>query len=84
MKDWNVVVSIYQEGFRRARRALRELGPVEASPFHNVLVMCVEDPIATLSAIEEKVEASPALYDAISRVAPAQHSFDFTSAESFA
>ena len=50
MKDWNVVISVYQDGFRRALRALREFGPVERSPYHNVLVMRVEDPTALLDS----------------------------------
>ena len=83
MKDWNVVVSIYQDGFRRALRALQELGPVERSPYHNVLVMRVDDPMALLEAIEQKTEESTALYDAISRVAPAIRNVEFHSAEEF-
>jgi tRNA(Ser,Leu) C12 N-acetylase TAN1 len=81
MKDWNTVVSIYQDGFRLALRSLREFGCVEPSPYHNVLVMKVEDPVALLEAIEQRTEKSTALYDAISRVAPAQRSFDFHSAQ---
>jgi tRNA(Ser,Leu) C12 N-acetylase TAN1 len=81
VKDWNIVVSIYQDGFRRAMRALRELASVERSPYHNVLVMRVEDPVALLEAVERQTEESPALYDAISRMAPAQRSFDFHSAQ---
>ncbi len=83
MKDWNIVVSIYQDGFKRALRALRELGSVERSPYHNVLVMAVENPVAALDAIEKQTEERPALYDAISRVAPAMRSFEFQSAEEF-
>ena len=83
MKDWNVVVSIYQDGFRRALRALHDLGPVERSPYHNVLVMRVDDPMALLEAIEKRTEESTALYDAISRVAPAMRSVEFHSAEEF-
>ena len=83
MKDWNVVISIYQDGFRRALRALREFGPVERSPYHNVLVMTVEDPMALLEAVENKTEASTALYDAISRLAPAMRNFEFHSAQEF-
>ena len=83
MKDWNVVVSIYQDGFRRALRALREFGSVERSPYYNVLVMKIEDPMALLEAIERRTEENPALYDAISRVAPALRAFDFQSAEAF-
>jgi hypothetical protein len=37
MKNWNVIVSIYQDGFKRALRALRELGSVERSPYHKAL-----------------------------------------------
>jgi tRNA(Ser,Leu) C12 N-acetylase TAN1 len=76
-----VVISIYQTGFRRAIRALQELGPVERSPYHNVLIMNVEEPLALLEEMERLTEERPALYDAISRVAPAMHSFTFGSAE---
>jgi tRNA(Ser,Leu) C12 N-acetylase TAN1 len=81
VKDWNVVVSIYQDGYRRALRSLRGLGSVERSPYHNVLVMRADDPAALLEAIERRTEESPALYDAISRVAPAQRGFNFHSAQ---
>ncbi len=84
MKDWNVVISVYQDGFRRALRALKEFGPTERSPYHNVLVMKVDDPTTTLAAIERKTEQSTALYDAISRVAPAAHTLEFHSEEEFA
>lgn len=83
MKDWNVVVSIYQDGFRRALRALKEFGPAERSPYHNVIVMRVDDPIALLEAVERKTEESTALYDAISRLAPAMRTVEFHSAEEF-
>ena len=83
MKDWNVVISIYQDGFKRALRALKEFGPAERSPYHNVIVMKVEDPVALLEVIERKTEESTALYDAISRVAPAMHTVEFHSSEQF-
>ena len=83
MKDWNVVISVYQDGFRRALHALRELGPVERSPYHNVLLMKAENPMALLEAVERKTEENPALYDAISRIAPAMQTVDFHSATEF-
>lgn len=46
MKDWNVVISVYQDGFRRTLRALKEFGPVERSPYYNVLVMKADNPTA--------------------------------------
>jgi hypothetical protein len=83
VQDWNVVVTVFQGGYRRALRALRELGPVERSPYHNVLVMKVIDPLALLDAVEARTRETPALYDAISRVAPAQRAFDFNTADEF-
>ena len=58
MRDWNVVISIFQDGFRRAIHALPELGKVERSPYHNVLVMKVEDRISFLEAVERKTQES--------------------------
>jgi tRNA(Ser,Leu) C12 N-acetylase TAN1 len=83
MKDWNVVVTIYQDGFRRAIHALGALGIVDRSPYHNVLVMAVADPVALLEAVERETESKPALYDTISRVAPAMQGFEFHSAGEF-
>jgi len=83
VQDWNVVISVYQDGFRRAFRALKEFGPVERSPYHNVLVMRVEDPTALLTAIEKRTEKNTALYDAISRVARTMRTAEFHSTEEF-
>ena len=83
MRDWNVVVSVYEEGFRRVLKALRQLAPTERSDYYNVLLMKADDPVALLSAIEQKTEESTALYDGISRVAPATRNFEFHSADDF-
>lgn len=82
--DWNVVVSIYQDGFPRARRALAKLGHVQPTGYYNVLMMSVDDnPLELVSAVEQLTEETPALYDAIARVAPAMQTFEFHSAEEF-
>lgn len=83
MHDWNVVVCVYQEGFRRVLHALRDFGAAERSPYYNVLVMRADDPLAVLPELEKRTEESPALYDSISRIAPATHCFDFESADDF-
>jgi tRNA(Ser,Leu) C12 N-acetylase TAN1 len=80
MKDWNIVVTIYQDGFKPALRELKHLGD-RATLYHNVLVHEVGDPTALLDQNGET--KSPALYDAISRVAPAMRGFDFESEEAF-
>lgn len=83
MKDWNVIITIFQDGYRRAIRALHKLGPIERSSYHNVLLMSVADPVALLEVIERQTEMDPTLYDAISRVAPAKRSFEFHLSEDF-
>lgn len=83
MKDWNIIVTVYQQGFRRALRALQDIGPTERGPYHNVLVMRVDDPLKVLDAVERLTDERPALYDAIARVAPAMRSFDFQSNDTF-
>lgn len=83
MKEWNIIISVFQDGFRQALRALRKFGEVERGHFHNVLAMAVDDPMALLSAIEEQIKHEPALFDAIARVAPAMQTFEFHSAEEF-
>jgi tRNA(Ser,Leu) C12 N-acetylase TAN1 len=60
---------------------LEKLGPTERSPYYNVLAMKVDDPDALLETVQRRTEESPALYDAIARVAPAHRSFEFQSAE---
>jgi tRNA(Ser,Leu) C12 N-acetylase TAN1 len=82
--DWNVVVSIYQDGFPRARRALAKLGDVRPTGYYNVLMMSADDdPLELVSAVEQLTEEKPALYDAIARVAPAMQQFEFHSAGEF-
>jgi tRNA(Ser,Leu) C12 N-acetylase TAN1 len=82
VKDWNVVISIYQTDSGKRGAPFGNLA-VERTPYHNVLVMRVDDPTALLEAVERKTEEVPALYDAISRVAPAMWTFEFHSAEEF-
>lgn len=83
MKDWNIVVTIFQKGYKRALRTLRAIGPTEPTPYYNVLTMRVEDPMMVLKAIEDLTADRPALYDAIARVAPAVSAFTFASTDEF-
>lgn len=83
MRNWNVVVSVYREGFQRALKALRRPAPTGRSRYYNVLTMKADDPFALLTAIEKETDQSAALYDAISRVAPAARCFEFNSANDF-
>ena len=83
VKDWNTIVTIYQQGFKRAMRALQKIGPTERTPYYNVLAMKVDEPIVALETIERWTEEQPALYDTIARVAPAESTFEFQSPDEF-
>jgi tRNA(Ser,Leu) C12 N-acetylase TAN1 len=83
MHEWNVIVTVYQDGYRFARRLLRQLGPVEETSYHNVLTMAVHDPFSLLEAVEKHAADEPRLYDTIARIAPISSSFLFESPQEF-
>ena len=81
--DWNVVVTIYEEGFKPARRVLGEAGAISPTDSHDVLVMKVEDPRAFTDWLAARVAEEPGLLNFISRAVPAAQLFDFHDAEEF-
>ena len=83
MKDWNVAVTVFPEGWRPAVRALRGLVRLEPSGHYNVLLGKVDDPIALLETLGKQAETEPVLLDTISRVAPALAVFDYETDEGF-
>jgi hypothetical protein len=82
-KNWNVVVTVFEQGYRPALRALRQLGRIARSPYHNVLLMSVDDPLVLLDTLEQRADAEPVLIDSLSRVAPACVCFDFSALTDF-
>jgi len=81
--DWNVVVSVHEDGFKPARRLLAEFGQIAATDYHNVLVMQVDDPRRFAEQMRERVAAEPGILNDISRLAPAEQTFAFGDAASF-
>jgi tRNA(Ser,Leu) C12 N-acetylase TAN1 len=81
--DWNVVVTVAEQGFRDAVRLLRKWGRVKRTPYYNVLGMTVESPDEFLAAFAAAIAASPGILNSISHVIPAQQAFDFARAEEF-
>ena len=76
MKDWNVVVSVYEGHFHQAVRFLERFGWPAKTDYFNVVVMQVEDVGCLLDYLKGQLLAEPALESAISRVMPASMSFD--------
>ena len=56
---------------------------MERSGHYNVFLMTAKDPVALLDELERRARSEPVLIDAISRIAPAEVSFDYVSAEDF-
>lgn len=83
MKDWNVVATARGSSYPDARRILRRLGRVDRTPFHNVLVMHVEDPRAFLDQVGDLVAHTPGVLDAVARVFPFERCFEFSDSAEF-
>ena len=83
MFDWNVVISVHGEGYRRASQVLGPLGELKSTDYYNVLVMRVEDRGRFLDRLSAIVTAVPDFLQIISRVVPAAEAFSFQSVEDF-
>lgn len=84
MKDWNVVVTVSDRFARyHALRGLKKFGKVDTTEFHNVLVMQVDDVGGLMASLAEMMGRDMSLINDISRLMPAQETFDFGTREEF-
>lgn len=83
MREWNVVASIQQEGFRESIRLLAQYGEVGKTDYFNVLVAKVEDIQVFLEALRARVEAEPGTMNFLGRVVPVTRTFSFQNPAEF-
>ena len=83
MRDWNVVVTVNEDGYRRVRRMLERYGAMAPTDFYNVMVMRVADPEGLMSDLQNRIQDSPGLMNDLSRVVPAAQTFDFQTVAEF-
>ena len=83
MSAWNVVVSVHEQGYKRARELLEPYGRIHKTDYYNVLTMTVEDTGAFLEHLGKLTAVVPEVLEVISRAVPAQTSFLFQSVEEF-
>lgn len=83
MRDWNVVVTVREGGFARARELLAEYGEVWPSDYLNILAMRVENPLRFLQTLLERESENPGALDVLGRVLPVERSFTYQSPEEF-
>lgn len=83
MQDWNVVVTLNRDSFRRACEFLGGFGHVQATSYFNVLTLHVPDPGAFPGELERALAERPAMRGQIARAVPVTRTFDFQSPEAF-
>jgi len=83
MRDWNVVATIHDGGFRRACRLLSLESELSRTEFYNVVVMKVPDVDLFLLWLEKLWLESHSFADVIAHVRPVRETFHFQSPEEF-
>lgn len=83
MKEWNVVVTVHEGGFARARKLLGQFGEVEKTGFFNILVMRAANQGRLLESLGEAARREPQAVAALARVMPVTHAFTFQSPGEF-
>lgn len=83
MRDWNIVASVRERNFTRARHLLEQFGPVATTDFYNVLVARTDDIAAFLDRFATLVETVPDVLDWIARLVPCAETFTFQTPEEF-
>src|SRR6185369_17793735 len=83
MHDWNVVVTVYEDGYNAARRILERFGRVDRSDYFNILLMQVPDPRHLLDDLLEEADRDPDSISPLARVMPIFQSFTFQTPGEF-
>lgn len=83
MLDWNVLVSVQQQGYQAARQLLSEYGKVMHTDYLNVLVMWIDDVDAFLETIRRLYDRQAAQLACIGRIIPVSQRFTYQNVEAF-
>ncbi len=83
MRDWNVVATIHDGGFRRACRLLSLEGELSRTEFYNIVVMKVSDVDAFLARLQTLWSESRSFPEVVAHVRPVRETFHFQSPEEF-
>ena len=69
MEYWNVVITVHEGYYKKARELLKPLGSARKTEFFNVLVMQVSDTSAAMEMLNAVMVKEPQARDAIARFA---------------
>lgn len=81
--DWNVVVSVVEDGYSAGKQWLQRYGAIAGTDYYNVLVMKVEDVQAFPEVLRQALAAEPASTAWLGRIMPLSRTFQFQNAEEF-
>jgi len=81
--EWNVVVTVQEDGYQKARRLLQRFGEVGRTDFFNLLVMRVPDYRQFIEELREEGERDPEGFHVLARVIPVIQSFAFRTPQEF-
>lgn len=80
---WNVVVTVRPGAYGDVRRLLHDVGQVGDTPFSDVLLLHVENPMTALYTLQLWCRINPAIRTKIDRIVPVSRTFDFSTCEEF-
>lgn len=83
MNGWNVVVTVHDGCYDKARDFLEQFGPVMKTEFFNILVMRIPDMRSFVEELRQITESAPEALSCLARVIPVQYAFSYQSPEEF-
>jgi tRNA(Ser,Leu) C12 N-acetylase TAN1 len=83
MNDWNVVITVNDDGYNQARKILEGYGKVVRTDYFNILLMQAADPRQLLTTLQEAADSDPESMKSLARVMPVVQTFTFQTAEEF-
>lgn len=83
MRDWNVIVTVSEHGYKQAGHLLEPWGDIAKSNFYNVLLLRTADPFAFLEKAQSEISSGTEFAAAISRLMPVEKKFSFQSPDEF-
>jgi tRNA(Ser,Leu) C12 N-acetylase TAN1 len=83
MKDWNIVVTVREDGYARARHLMDEFGLTEKTHYYDVMVMHVPDVREFLETVHEHFREQPERFECLGHVSPCTELFSFQSPDEF-
>ncbi len=84
MRDWNVVATVHEGGYNKARTLLEKFGTVASTDFFNILVMRAgDDHFRFLEELQGAADHDPEAGRYLARIVPVVQTFNFQSPAEF-